>query len=338
MPQAIPAIASIGSSIWGAIGGAKGAATIGANLLPQVLGGNDAGDAYQAAGQQYTDYYREVSRMLAPRIAASDSAVNQMMTELGLSPASGGAGGGGGTTAPRPDFGGYLQDNPDVAEWAGTLSPEDRNWIAQQGYDTNRDGAISPEEAARFHYNEHGEGEGRTLNMFTPGGGGQGGAQGGAEGDRFARFRETPGYQFVREEGLRAVEESAASRGRLLSGRTLEALQERGSGIADTTYQNYFARLASLAGLGNQALGIASNVGLQQAEAQSNLALGQGLVGAQRNRELYDILGRTGANVIGNIFGGGGGGSTNPGKVIATVGNTTGRTSGAAIPNIIGGF
>lgn len=75
-------------------------------------------------------------------------------------------------------------------------------------------------------------------------------------GDRpegYGGFQETPGYQFARSEGLNAVEGSAAGRGGLYSGATMQALQERGTGLANQEYGNYVNRLTGLAGSGQNA-------------------------------------------------------------------------------------
>jgi len=75
-------------------------------------------------------------------------------------------------------------------------------------------------------------------------------------GDRpvdYGGFQATPGYQFARDEGLSAVEGGAAARGGLYSGATMQALQERGTGLANQEYGNYVNRLSGLAGSGQNA-------------------------------------------------------------------------------------
>jgi hypothetical protein len=52
----------------------------------------------------------------------------------------------------------------------------------------------------------------------------------------------SPGYQFALQQGLKGIENSAASRGDLLTGGTLKTLQGYGTGLADQTYQNVFNR------------------------------------------------------------------------------------------------
>ena len=75
----------------------------------------------------------------------------------------------------------------------------------------------------------------------------------GDQPEGYAGFQASPGYQFARDEGLSAVEGGAAARGGLYSGATMQALQERGTGLANQEYGNYVNRLTSLAGSGQNA-------------------------------------------------------------------------------------
>jgi hypothetical protein len=63
-------------------------------------------------------------------------------------------------------------------------------------------------------------------------------------------LRATPGYQFAFGEGQRAVQSSAAAKGTLLTGGTLKALAQYGTGVADQTYDAAARRFLSLASLG----------------------------------------------------------------------------------------
>ena len=94
------------------------------------------------------------------------------------------------------------------------------------------------------------------------------------------QFQQDPGYAFRLQEGMKALERSAAARGGLLSGSTLKGAQRYGQDLASQEYMNAFNRyqaernarlnpLQSLAGVGQTAtnqLGqagqtMASNVG-----------------------------------------------------------------------------
>lgn len=112
-------------------------------------------------------------------------------------------------------------------------------------------------------------------------------------------FQEDPGYQFRMQQGQKALEASAAARGGLLSGNTGQALTDYGQNFASNEYQNAynrftnnqtnrFNRLASLAGVGQQAnsqMGQASqNYGNNMSGLMTGLANAQGAAGiAQAN-------------------------------------------------------
>jgi hypothetical protein len=105
-----------------------------------------------------------------------------------------------------------------------------------------------------------------------------------------------PGYQFRLDQGQKALENSAAARGGLLSGGTGKALQDYGQQYASNEYgnvynralgqyqQNYnifqndqankFNRLASLAGLGQTSAGQLTSAGQSAANNISNIDLG----------------------------------------------------------------
>ena len=69
----------------------------------------------------------------------------------------------------------------------------------------------------------------------------------------FDQFTNSPDYQFAFDQGLNALDRSAASRGRLFSGAQMQGAQRFGQGLASQQYGNYANRLASLAGIGQSA-------------------------------------------------------------------------------------
>jgi hypothetical protein len=83
-------------------------------------------------------------------------------------------------------------------------------------------------------------------------------------------FMASPGYQFRLNEGIKAQERSAASRGLLRSGAAVKAIQRYGEGLASSEYGDYFNRLAGLAGAGQSASGSTAAAGGQAASGISN--------------------------------------------------------------------
>ncbi len=89
-------------------------------------------------------------------------------------------------------------------------------------------------------------------------------------------FGQSPDYQFRFNEGLRGVQNSAAARGLLNSGRTVQAATNYGQGAASQEYGNYMNRLASLTGVGqtatNQGVTINANMANQSGGILNNNA------------------------------------------------------------------
>ena len=110
-------------------------------------------------------------------------------------------------------------------------------------------------------------------------------------------FQADPGYEFMRAENLRAIEQSGAVKGQGISGQTLAGLQQYSSGLASQEYGNYYnreinqynqymGRLAGLSDMGYNAAVAGANVkvGAAGQAAQSNSqaagAIAQGQLGA----------------------------------------------------------
>jgi hypothetical protein len=75
------------------------------------------------------------------------------------------------------------------------------------------------------------------------------------------QLRATPGYQFLQSEAANAINTNAYASGTGDSGATLKALQARAMNIADTTGNNYFSQLGTIANQGMSAKGAISQLG-----------------------------------------------------------------------------
>ncbi len=69
-------------------------------------------------------------------------------------------------------------------------------------------------------------------------------------------FMNTPDYQWAQQQGMNALNASAASQGQLTSGGQVKAAQEFGQGLAGQQFGNVFNRLLSGSQLGAQAAGV----------------------------------------------------------------------------------
>lgn len=75
------------------------------------------------------------------------------------------------------------------------------------------------------------------------------------------RFRQSPDYQFALRGGSDALDNSAASRGGVLSGNQIRAQTEYGQGLATQNLSNYFQRLTGLSQQGMTAGGYLGQLG-----------------------------------------------------------------------------
>ena len=94
-------------------------------------------------------------------------------------------------------------------------------------------------------------------------------------------LRATPGYQFMLDEGSRAINARNAATGSFYSGRPMRELARYATGLADTTFGEYFQRLAQVAGLGSGANSATAQAGADAAQGGSNaLQYGQSEYGS----------------------------------------------------------
>lgn len=95
----------------------------------------------------------------------------------------------------------------------------------------------------------------------------------GARPEGYRGFEATPGYDFRKQQGIDAIDASAATRGGLMSGKTLQDLTTFGDGLASQEYGNYMQRLAGMTDMGIGAAGMQATAGNNAAAGVSN-ALG----------------------------------------------------------------
>lgn len=120
-------------------------------------------------------------------------------------------------------------------------------------------------------------------------------------------WQQDPGYQFRMDEGIRALDRSAAARGVLNSGGQGRALVRYGQDYASNEYQNVYNRLATIAGYGNAAVAQGSNLIVNTGANNANALINAGEAKASG----YIAQGNAWSNAIGqvgSIFGYGFGG------------------------------
>jgi hypothetical protein len=111
-------------------------------------------------------------------------------------------------------------------------------------------------------------------------------------------FQASPGYNFVRNEGQRGIENSFAARGGAASGNALRALSEFNTGLASQEHGNWWNQQAGLAGVGQAAT---NSLGAFGANAANNAG---GLMQNQANARASGIEGSTNAwsNTLQNLL------------------------------------
>jgi len=96
--------------------------------------------------------------------------------------------------------------------------------------------------------------------------------------DPYGGFRESPGYQFARDEGLKGIERALSARGLVESGKYPKEAARFATGLADQTFGNYMSRLL---GAQTGAAGQASNTTLNAGTNLGNLAVSSGRAAGQ---------------------------------------------------------
>lgn len=100
-----------------------------------------------------------------------------------------------------------------------------------------------------------------------------------AQGQAFQNFQNSTGFDFMMDQGQRAITGSNAAKGLLRSGSTAKALTSFGQNLASTRYNDYMNQLLGLSNLGLGAGGVLAGAGnVSSSKGKSKNGLG-GLIG-----------------------------------------------------------
>lgn len=77
----------------------------------------------------------------------------------------------------------------------------------------------------------------------------------------FDQYKKSAGYDFIMDQGLKAIDGSAAGRGMIGSGAAMKEALKYGQGTASQFYNNFLDRLLGMSGQGLQAGGLISAAG-----------------------------------------------------------------------------
>jgi len=115
----------------------------------------------------------------------------------------------------------------------------------------------------------------------------------------FSSFKESPDYQYARDQMQQGIERGAAARGSLYSGGTNVDLANALNGIASQNYGTYYNRLAGLSGTGQTT---ASGLGTLGANMANNI--GNNLQNAgQARASAYSAIGDTNSQLAAGLGG-----------------------------------
>jgi hypothetical protein len=191
------------------------------------------------------------------------------------------------------DWNGYLQANPDVAAEAQRVTA---------------DGEFPSASAfAQWHYQNHGQAEGRQVPTF--GGGNNALASPTAGMDAYKTFTDSPFYQFPLQEGMRQLNTGLASRGQIHSGDAIKAAQRYGQDYASGQMQNFLGLAENQTNRGIQAGGAIAGVGVNALNSMTNsnnaignAAANRAIAGGIANSNMYAGIGSALGQFAGSAF------------------------------------
>lgn len=254
-----------------------------------IKGGQIAADASKKAAKLQNEQFQQTRRDLLPFLDFGKSALGPLSRLFGLTTPGSGVPGSQGARNPEFD---RLQGL--LSGTSPTIEVQDRNNRESDLRGTRQE--ANPEFANL-------SAQLAQTDQFLP-------AVEGEAADPFADFIESPGFRFRLEEGQKALDRSASSRGQLLSGQQVKASQDFGQNLASAEFNNFVDRLASFAGIGQ-------TTGAQIGQLGANAALARGsFVQAAGGQRASGLIGAANALAAGqarqennflSIFGAGAG-------------------------------
>jgi len=142
--------------------------------------------------------------------------------------------------------------------------------------------------------------------------------------DRTDYLRSTPGYQFQMDQGVNALDRSAASRGMLLSGPQAKAVTKYGQGLADSTYNSLMDRIAGISSQGQNAAALSGNQGITTGQNMGNAYMTGANAQAQGLYNAYNARESAYGNSMNNLMGGLGMATRAAGPAISNWWNSSG--------------
>lgn len=232
-------------------------AIVGSSLLGAASSSRAASAQRSAARDQLElneRVYDEQTGLFRPFVNAGTNALNAFLYELGLGDA--------------PVIG---ATTPQVVAFDDTVTTR------REATEGDRTPTVTNSTVTRYRVGDQVFATEDAANAYA-----QANATGGRE---YGGYTQTPGYDFRLNEGLGALEGSAAARGGLFSGNAMKSALQYGQDYATSEYDRYLARLSGIASSGQNA------AGMQGAAAQNYGASGGNALAAMGNASAAGAIG-----------------------------------------------
>ena len=300
--------------------------------IGNIVAGNEAADAAKDAARDNSRtqmrMFNEANRLSAPARIAGDRMRDEQLALMGLAPTASYS-----ETGAPTQGGNYVAGNSDLQNAFATLSPENKRHLVSGGFDTDGDGQISADEFGRFHYQRHGQGEGRTFESMTEPGGNSGAyAAPGAQDAAYQRFLDGGFARSMLEttqSDMDMMMGAYGAGGTAMSGSTLGALNDRNRRNTNTAFTQHYNALAGGAG---QATNIAQNQGGRAMQLANALSGNRNQAAQAQGSSYMNMANQFGGMLQGGMdalayggFGGGGGGGNSGFMFNQNGGNRLGR-------------
>jgi hypothetical protein len=265
-------------------------AIAGAGLASSAIGANaakKAGEAQARSADAATNLQREIytdtTERFKPYVEAGGNALQAMLFEMGL--------------ADRPVIGGMA---PQIEEITTTTPGSGRVPVQPQGGDGNGMAALGLGLATPATTSTSFRVGDRTFE--TRSAAEEFAAANKTAGREYGGYTESPMFRYMMETGTDNIQGSAAARGGLFSGATLQALEDNRRELVSADTGEYFARLAGLTSMGLGAAGnqASAGAGFADSASQTMMAAGnaraQGRLGAAQSWQtgISDLAGSAG--------------------------------------------
>lgn len=244
------------------VGAALGAAGVGSAVIGAGAAKSAAktqSNAANNAAQLQLQMFNQIRDDLSPYRTAGTQALPGVLQLLGLSGTSG-VGGAGGDGS---DYAAYVKNNPDLLKyWT-----ENQSSPGAFGY-WGLTGSPTIEQFGAAQWAKNGKGESRAYAPPS--------LPAGTQTNPMQTYLESlPGYQFTKQQGLQAVENSLNARGLGgLSGSLGKGIARFVTGLADQTYGSQLERLMGLVTSGQNAATQTGTLGTQAAQGAGSSLIG----------------------------------------------------------------